>query len=126
MKRPSNESIDNMIAEALNDNDRAEFEALGEPTLFEQIAESFRGRTRWLNAILIVDTILFTSLFVFSVIQFFGATEIRDQILWASTSVLAMVIIGLVKIWFWMEMNRVAIMREIKRLELQIVRLANK
>jgi len=126
MKKPSNDSIDNMIAEALGDEGRAEFEALGEPTIFEQMAETFRGRTRWINRILIVDILVFTALLVFSVFRFHGATEVADQIFWASSSVLSVVIIGLVKLWYWMELNRVTVLREIKRLELQVARLVTK
>ena len=125
MKPLSNQSIDEMIARALGDGEKEEFEALGELTLFEQIVETFRGRTRWLNGILIVYSLLFSTLFGVSIFRFLAATEVREQIMWASLGILAMVIIGLLKMWYWMELNRVTIMREIKRLELQVARLAN-
>ena len=125
MKPLSNQSIDEMIARALGDAEREEFEALGGLTLFEQIVETFRGRTRWLNGILIVYSLLFSTLFGVSIFRFLAATEVREQIMWASLGILAMVIIGLLKMWYWMELNRVTIMREIKRLELQVARLAN-
>ncbi|MGK0187201.1 MAG: hypothetical protein ACI9R3_002987 [Verrucomicrobiales bacterium] len=126
MKTTSNDSIDKMIADALGDEDRAEFEALGEPTIFEQIAETFRGRTRWLNGMVVIYSLIFATLFGLSIFRFFHATEVRDLILWASASVLSIIVIGLLKLWYWMELNRVTVLREIKRLELQVARLAAK
>jgi hypothetical protein len=32
--------------------------------------------------------------------------------------------VAILKIWFWMEMHKNAVLREVKRLELQIARLA--
>ncbi|MEE8169622.1 MAG: DUF6768 family protein [Phycisphaerae bacterium] len=32
--------------------------------------------------------------------------------------------VAMLKIWYWMEMQRIVVMREIKRVELQIARLA--
>jgi|GEM_PF-3584282 len=34
--------------------------------------------------------------------------------------------IGLIKIWYWMELNRNTVLREIKRLELQVAHLAGR
>ncbi len=126
MKRPSNQKIDEMIAQATGVENRAEFEALGQPTVFRQVAEVFRGQSRWINCFLIIQVFLFTGLFGGSIIRFLAATEVRDQIMWAALGVLAVVVIGLLKTWFWMEMNRITIMREIKRIELQVARLARR
>ena len=125
MKRPTNQKIDEMIAQTMRVEDRNEFEVLGELTLFEQIVETFRGRTRWLNGILIVHTLIFTTLFGISISRFLAAIEVRDQIMWASLGIISMIVIGQLKMWYWMELNRVNMIREIKRLELQVARLAN-
>ena len=43
---------------------------------------------------------------------------------WGGASALGFAGLALVKVWFWMEMQKNAIMREVKRLELQVASLA--
>jgi hypothetical protein len=43
---------------------------------------------------------------------------------WGAASALACAGVALVKVWFWMELQRNAVMPEVKRLELQVASLA--
>jgi uncharacterized membrane protein YciS (DUF1049 family) len=45
-----------------------------------------------------------------------------DAAWWAACTVVLMVMVGFLKIWFWLRMESNRILREIKRLELQIAR----
>lgn len=56
--------------------------------------------------------------------QFYLADEPHAMALWGAATVMAFVGIGLIKIWFFMEMHKNQIIREVKRLELQVARLA--
>jgi len=119
--------LDNKIQEALRKED-AELadEFGGEPSMFEMITETFRGRHRWLTILMMFWTIVFLVLAILSVIRFFRAEEMRDMLLWAAASALFLSCVCMMKVWFWLELNKNAITREIKRLELQIVRLAGR
>ena len=52
------------------------------------------------------------------------ASNLEDMLRWGAGSALAFAGLALVKVWFWMEMQKNAIMREVKRLELQVASLA--
>jgi hypothetical protein len=46
------------------------------------------------------------------------------MILWGAATAFCIGIVTTIKIWFWLEMARHSILREIKRLQLKVVRLA--
>jgi hypothetical protein len=43
---------------------------------------------------------------------------------WGAASALAFAGISLIKVWFWLELQKNAIVREVKRLEVQVASLA--
>ena len=119
--------LDKKIREALRAEDADlvdDFDS--EPSLFEMLFETFRGKHRWLVFMTIFWTLVFMVLAVLSVIQFFRAEETRDLVMWAAASALFLSGVSMMKVWFWMELNKNAVTREIKRLELQIARLASR
>ena len=54
--------------------------------------------------------------------QMYAATEPRLMVFWLGVFLFAMIAVGLIKIWFWMRMNHLALLRELKRIELRLVR----
>ena len=117
--------LDKKIKEALRNEDAELFEEFGgEPSVFEMLIETCRGRHRWLNLLGAFWTCVFLVLGVLSVIKFFGAESTRDQVMWAAACLVCVSSVSMLKIWYFLEINKNAITREIKRLELQIARLA--
>jgi len=119
--------LDRKIREALQAEDAgllADFDA--EPSVYEMLMETFRGKHRWLVFLTMFWTIVFMVLAVLSVIQFFKVEELRDMLMWAAASAFFLSGVTMMKVWYWMELNKNAITREIKRLELQVVRLAGR
>ena len=75
------------------------------------MAESFRGKTRWMAWVAWADSLVFTAVAVFAAMQFFRADDVRQMILYAAVFGLASAIILFVKLWFWMLMIRNSIKR---------------
>ncbi len=119
--------LDDKIREALQQEDAELFEDVGgEPSIFEMLMETFRGRHRWLVFLTMFWTMVFMVLGVLSVIRFFRAEEMRDMLMWAAASAFLLSGVSMMKVWYWMELNKNSVTREIKRLELQIARLAGR
>jgi phosphatidylserine synthase len=117
--------LDKKIREALRKEDAEVFEDFsGEPSVFEMLMETCRGRHRWLSILGAFWTLVFFVLGIFAAFQFFDAEQTRDLLMWAAACILCMSAVSMLKVWYFMEMNKNAITREIKRLELQIARLA--
>ncbi len=120
-------NIDDKIRRALEatDADLAD-EFDGDQSMMEMVFDTFRGTQKWLTFLAIFGSFVFMAGSVFGIIQLFKAQETREHILWALGVVFCFSAISLMKIWFWMQMNRNSILREIKRVELQVARLAGK
>lgn len=119
--------IDRKIQDALRKEDAevwADFES--EPPVFDLIMETFRGRYRWLAVMAVFWTFVFMGLAIYSFVRFFGAQETRELLLWGIAAVICLMAVGMMKIWYWMELNKNALTREMKRLELQIARLSGR
>jgi len=56
--------------------------------------------------------------------RFLNAPEVESMLRWGAGSALAFAGLALVKVWFWMELQKNAVVREIKRLELRVAGLA--
>lgn len=120
-----NMNIDDKIREALRREDAELLENYrGEAPLHEMIIETFRGRHRWLNMLAIMMGIVVTGLLVFIGYQFFNAESSRAMIAWSTAFITGALTIVLLKIWFWLEINKNGLTREIKRLELQLAQLS--
>ena len=97
-----------------------------EPSVWEMLLETCRGRRRWLALLGAFWTLGFLVLGVLAAIQFFQVQDTRDQLMWAVATIMCMSAVSMLKIWYFMEINKNAITREIKRLELQIARLTDR
>jgi hypothetical protein len=119
--------LDAKIRAALAQEDAALLEHFGgEPSLQEQMIETFRGRQRWLVAMGFAMTLIALALLVWCGIQFFHAESTRSMIAWATGFIWALIFIAMTKIWYWGELNRNALLREVKRLELQVANLSRR
>ena len=119
--------LDKKIQEALRKEDAELFGDLGgEPSMLEMVMETFRGRYRWLSVLGVFWSVVFMVLGVLSAIKFFNAEASRDMLLWAAACVVCISGVSMMKVWYWMELNKNAVTREIKRLEWQIARLASR
>ncbi len=120
-------NIDAKIRRALEATDidlADEFD--GDQSMMEMVFDTFRGTGKWLTFFAIFWGLVFMAGSVFGIIQLFRAQELHEHILWGLGVMFCFSAISLMKIWFWMQMNRNSILREIKRVELQVARLAGK
>ena len=117
--------IDRKIREALQTQDAELFDEIGgEPAVHEMVIDSFRGRLRWLVVLAAVWGAVILALALLCAVQFFRVDTVREMLAWATGCVLCVVYVMAMKVWYWMELNKNAVTREVKRLELEIARLA--
>jgi hypothetical protein len=117
--------LDQAIRQALSAED-AEFLAKFEKDapLHEQVLSTFGGTFGAFNVLAALMTIAVVGAMFYCIWQFFGASDARDLIFWAASALMAAIFVAMVKIWFWMELHKNQVLREVKRLELQVARLA--
>ena len=118
------DDFDVRIREALGQDDAELLDQFGQLSLPEMITDAFRGRGRAETVAVTVVIFIFFGLSIFCAIRFVGATEIREMLLWGAGVFIGFSSMAGFKLVGWMEMNRNALAREIKRLELQVAQLA--
>ena len=89
------------------------------------IRDTFKGKNRWLSVLVFIYIFLFFGLSIYCAVEFFSATEVKHWIAWAIGFLFCQLTVCMLKIWYWMEMQKNSLTREIKRLELQIVHLVD-
>lgn len=116
------DDLDRKIEEALSAEDREMLNEFGEHGLIGQFKSVFQGRMAWVSSIsLIVGTFLNIAFF-YAAWKFFTVVEVSDKLLWGGGAWFLATMVAFMKVWFWMRMESNRILREIKRLELQIAR----
>jgi hypothetical protein len=117
--------LDRAIRQSLSAEDTELFDRFGaDQALHRQVLATFAGRLRWFNAAgWVAGAVLFAVASVFAW-RFVSAQELEDMLRWGAASALAFAGVALVKVWFWLELQKNAIVREVKRLEVQLASLA--
>ena len=115
------------IRQALSDEDAKLYEEFAvEPSLLELALDTLTGRNRWVSILSILVGIVFMALGLYSLWRLLNTESITSVICWALGFVFCMGVISMMKIWYWMEMQRISVVREIKRLELQVACLTQR
>lgn len=120
------EKIDLLIKEALSEEEAKFYDELEEQNLFGKLGTVYRGKMGWLAMIMNVMHLLIFALFVYCIVQFFGTDQTNSLIKWASAGFLCMIAMGMLKLYVWLQMDKNDILRELKRLELQVTALMGK
>ncbi|WP_425410156.1 DUF6768 family protein [Hyphococcus sp.] len=116
------DDLDKQIEDVLNEEDRALLKQFPEQGLMGQIKSVFQGRMAWVSVMsLIVGTILNIAFF-YAAWKFFTITDINAKLLWGGGAWFLATMVAFMKVWFWMRMESNRVLRELKRLELQIAR----
>ena len=117
--------IDEEIRRTLSGTDAkllARFEH--DPTLFTQVLELFSGRLKWMTAAGWIAGLALFAAGAYFWWRFAYAEELRHMLLWLAPAFVCSLGLALVKVWFWLELQKNAVLREVKRLELQVASLA--
>jgi hypothetical protein len=117
--------LDHAIRESLSAEDAALFDRFGaDQALHRQVLATFEGRLRWFNvAGWIAGFVLFGVACVLAW-RFVQAQDLGEMLRWGAASALAFAGLALIKVWFWLELQKNAIVREVQRLEVQVASLA--
>ena len=115
--------IDDRIRSALDEDDRAFLASLDSRGLFAQIGDTLGGPLRgWARLVAAIAAAL-ALLALFAVWKLVSAQSPRELVLWATTVIVVVIAQGFTKDWLFSRMNMFAILREVKRLQVQVAML---
>lgn len=120
------EDIDLLIKETLSQEEAKFYDELDEQNLFQMLGGLFLGKMKWLILLINIIILVFFVLFVYCVFQFTYADETNELIRWTVYGSFSMLIVGTLKMYLFMQMDKNSIKRELKRIEFQISILSSK
>lgn len=116
--------LDDQIRKALNPSDA---EMIGGPNdglrIDQLVISTLKSRNSFVSIMMIIVSFIAMGLSIWCAIRFFDSTETKDLIAWGMGFMLGVFMVSFMKIWFWLEMQRIAITREVKKVELLTARL---
>lgn len=117
-------NIDDRIRGALNEDDRQFLASLDEERgLFAQVGDTLTGPLGgWAKLVFVVTALIFAAT-VYALLQMLNADSTRDIVLWATAVIVGFMATGFTKDWFFSRMNMLTVLREIKKMQLQIAML---
>ena len=120
-------NLDRAIRDAFSQEDREFLSRFDDhSTPVGEVLDTFRGQWALMNAFAAVITFALFGAFVYCAWHMFGASDVRETVLWSVGAMITMLGVAMLKMYFWMEMNKNMLLREVKRLELQVARLASR
>ena len=93
-----------------------------EASLLDDVFATFRGRGMLLNIGSTLVGTVFVGLSVWLALKLLRATDAREAVVLATGLMFCCMVVVSLKVWFWLEMQRNSIIRELKRVELLIAR----
>ncbi|MDO5981317.1 DUF6768 family protein [Flavivirga spongiicola] len=120
------EDIDKLIKETLTQEEAKFYDKLDEQNVLQMLGGLFQGKNKWIMYFMNIITLIFFFLFVYCTVQFFNTDATNEMIKWGLGSVVFLLGVSMLKVFAWMQMDKNAIIREIKRLELQISSLSSR
>ena len=119
-------NVDDTIRKALRAEDDDLLKDLREPGIFDRMLIAMRQGPRWTTVYVMVMSVALTIAAIWFAVRFFGATETRGMIAWATGFLTALLMVAMLKLWFWVQMEKYVVLRELKRLEAQVARLVER
>lgn len=119
--------IDEQIRNALDAEDRKAIDEIDDGAgLFEMISLTFKGKQAWMVYYMYFVGLAVSAALVYFVVQYLGTSDIKTSLNWALLIITCMFVLTMVKIMNWQQMQKLELMREIKRLEMRIMLVADK
>lgn len=120
------DDIDKLIKDTLTAEEAKFYDELDEQNVLQMVWGLFRGKNKWVMYMMNFMTLVFFGLFIYCLVEFFKTEIIFEMIKWATGSIVFLLGVSMLKIFAWMQMDKNALLREMKRLEIQISSLSSK
>jgi len=118
--------LDDKIRDALEETGIESPEFGDDDTLRSMISDAYAGKLRWIFVLATFWQLVFVAGFVYAGIEFFSIASSEEPLFWATIFLMTGMGVSMMKMMHWMLINRNRLLRETKRLELQVARMAKK
>ncbi len=120
------DNLDKKIQEALSEEDKRLMASFDEQGLWGQLGGLFKGKMAWLSITTIIIGTILTFVAIYAIWKFVTVDDVPSMIRWGGLAWITGTSQMMIKLWSWMRMESNRVIREIKRVELQVAQLGAK
>lgn len=121
------DDIDRLLDEALDAEERELLRKIGEePRYLTQVWGAFHGRLGWVNVVLMLTQSIMFVASVYAGWHFFEADDSLMAIKWGLPAIALLLLAAMLKLSIWPTIQTNRVLRELKRVELQVARRSGK
>lgn len=124
--KDNTEDIDRLIKNALTEEEAKFYDELDEQTFFGMLGGVFTGKLKWLLILMNSVTVFAFIGLIYCIMQFVDTDVTNELIKWGILGMFFMLMMSMIKLFVWLQMDKNALLREIKRIELQLTALSSK
>lgn len=124
--KTNKDDIDLLIEKALSEEEAEYFKKIEEDTWPQFALSIYKGKLAWMAWLVSFIILLAVAGSVYCVIEVFNAESVESMIKWMMGFITGLLMIAMLKIWSWMQMDKKSLIRQIKQLEYMISVIAKK
>lgn len=124
--KDNTEDIDRLIKNALTEEEAKFYDELDEQTFFGMLGGVFTGKLKWLLILMNSVTVFAFIGLIYCIMQFVDTDVTNELIKWGILGMFFMLMMSMIKLFVWLQMDKNSLLREIKRIELQLAALSSK
>lgn len=119
-------NINEKILDAIKEDQSGHGLPESEATAIGLIRQSFTGTFRITFVFIVILQLVFVGLAIYCTYQLFGTDITNVKIEWLTGAITGFLVFAIARLWLFMELNRLSLLREMKRLEMQVAFLSEK
>jgi predicted small integral membrane protein len=120
------DDIDKLITESLSKDEAEFYKTLEEENVFKMWSGIYSGKNSWIAIILSILIIVFVFSAFYSGYRFFTEETVVGMLRYGAGMFIGLILTAFLKLWLWNQMDKNAIIRELKRIEFQVALLMEK
>ena len=113
-------NFDDLAKEALSQEEFEFMTNVEEQNVFEMLMGLYKGKQKWLSIYILFIIFIAFGFTIFSAIRFFQVDDVKQMMMYGAAGFLGLIMTAMLKFWFWLQMDNNTILRELKRIELQM------
>lgn len=114
------DNFDMLAKEALSQEEFEFMTNVEEQNIFEMLMGLYKGKQKWLSVWIMIVIFVAFGFTIYCTIRFFQVEDMKEMMLYGAGGFLGLLMTAMLKFWFWLQMDNQTILRELKRLELQL------
>ena len=117
--------LDDIIRKNLTQEEMSYYDQLEDPNMIDKVLRMYKGKNAWVFLVQTIAMLLVFIAFIYCTVQFFQEDDVAKMLKWGFGCFLTINAVGMIKVILSGFMSEINIIREIKRLELQLASIAD-